>query len=129
VHAWSVPGVVSNGFLATLFWCTNTLSASVIVGIEAFGPAGGAALNDASATSLSVGPGATVAISTQATGFEVDAVLDVYPTAGSARVLTTASFKASQGILCSAILFDQNNPTPVSMASLPVIRKTTQQGD
>jgi hypothetical protein len=48
---------------------------------------------------------------------------------GTARVLMTTSFKASQGVLCNAIVADPNNSTPVSMTSLPAIRRTTQQGD
>jgi len=128
VHAWTVPGVVSNAYLVPLFMCTNTLSSPVIVGIEVFGPAGGAALNDASATSVSVAPGGTVTFST-ALGlpFVVDGNLPLTVTRGSARVLTTATFKASQGILCTAVLHDWNSFTPVSMTTLPVIRKTTQQ--
>jgi hypothetical protein len=99
------------------------------VGVEVFGPAGGVALNDASATSQVVAPGGTVAFSAQATGFAVESVLMVSTTKGSARVLSTTRAKASQGILCNVVLHDQNNPTPLFMSSLPVIRKTTQQGD
>ena len=102
----------------------------MIVGVEGFGPDGGAALNDASATSVSVAPGGTVTFSTQGTvAFVVDAMLGVIVTRGSARVLTTAGVKASQGILCSAVLYDWTAYIPVSMTALPVIRKTTQQGD
>jgi hypothetical protein len=76
VHAWTVPGVVSNFHLATTFTCTNTLGSTVIVGVELFGPAGGAPLNDASATSLVVAPGATVVLATTAMGaFSVDSNL------------------------------------------------------
>ena len=49
---------------------------------------------------------------------------------GSARVLAaTTNAKASQGILCNAILADGGNNPPLVMTTLPVIRKTTQQGD
>jgi hypothetical protein len=48
---------------------------------------------------------------------------------GSARVLATTSSKASQGVLCSAILAEAGSDPSVSMTSLPVIRKTAQQGD
>ena len=107
--------------------CTNTLSSPVIVGVEAFGLDGGAALNDTSATSLSVAPGGTVSFSSQVTAaFAVDGFS---VSKGSARLLTTASVKASQGILRSAVLHDWNSVTPASMTTLPVIRKTTQQGD
>jgi len=129
VHAWSSPGVVSTANLATLFACTNTLTTSVLVGVELFGPAGGAALNDASATSLEVAPGGTALFSTQITVFSVDSNLATGVSKGSARVLTTTSSKASQSILCSAFVSDNGSDPPGVMLSLPVIRKTTQQGD
>ena len=132
MHAWTVTGVMDNGFLSTAFSCTNTLSSTVIVGVEVFGPAGVAPLNDASASSLVVGPGSTVFLVTSAmAGFSADGSLNLgnQVPKGSARVLTTASFKASQSILCSAILADPVNSVPIVMTSLPVIRKTTQLGD
>jgi hypothetical protein len=122
--------VVSNGYQATAFTCTNTLGTTVTVGVELFGPAGGAALNDASATSLVLAPGETgVFATTPMTAFSVDSNLATFPSKGSARMLVTTSFKLSQGILCSAILADSTNALPIAMTSLPVIRKTTQQGD
>ena len=51
VHVWTVPGVVDTGALATAFTCTSTLSSTVIVGVEVFGPPGSPPLNDASASS------------------------------------------------------------------------------
>ena len=110
-----------------MFTCTNGLSSPVIVGIEVFGPAGGAA---ASAGDLAVDPGETVVFSTgQTLAFEGDCNIGVLVTKGVARVLTTANFKASQSILCSAILADRQSDPPASITTLPVIRKTTQQGD
>jgi hypothetical protein len=46
----------------------------------------------------------------------------------SARVLATTSFKASQGVLRSALLTDRANDPPV-VTTLPVIRPTTQHRD
>src|SRR3989442_365637 len=63
-HLWSVPGVIRTGGLGTFFPCTNTTGAPIRVGIEIFGPAGGAASNDPSATSLNVAAGATVLFGT-----------------------------------------------------------------
>jgi hypothetical protein len=123
---------MDNGFLKTAFTCTNTLSSTVIVGVEVFGPSGGTALNDASVTSLAMGPGATVVLATSSMGsFSVDSNLGIGPivSKGSARVLTTATVKASQSMLCSAILADPDNVKPIVITSLPVIRKTTQLGD
>src|SRR5438128_4260289 len=66
LHLYSVPGVISNGALSTFFGCTSTDTAPMQVGVELFGPAGGAPFNDAAATSLSVAPGATVMFGTGA---------------------------------------------------------------
>src|SRR5438093_10673772 len=63
-HLYSVPGVIRIGGLGTFFACTNTTDAAIRVGIEVFGPAGGAAANDPSATSLNVAAGATVLFGT-----------------------------------------------------------------
>src|SRR5437762_12641355 len=60
LHLYSVPGVIAGGGLDTFFSCTSTDSATVQVGVELFSSAGGAPVNDAVATSLSVAPGATV---------------------------------------------------------------------
>ncbi|MGH7288687.1 MAG: hypothetical protein ACREI8_11785 [Myxococcota bacterium] len=97
-----------------------------------FGPSGGTPLNDASATSIAIAPGATVNLCTSGVaGISCDRGLGLTGllSKGSARVLTTTSFKASQSILCSSLLTDPGNTTPQAMTTLPVIRKTTQQGD
>ena len=70
-----------------------------------------------------------VVLTAPGTVFIVDGNLAVGVIGGSARVLTTASSKASQGILCTAILTERANDPPLVMATLPVIRKNTQQGD
>src|SRR5437899_1210110 len=61
---YSVPGIISVGGLGTFFSCTSTDTATMQVGVELFGPPGGAPFNDAVATSLGVGPGATVTFGT-----------------------------------------------------------------
>jgi len=109
--------------------CTNTLGSAVTVGVEIYGPAGGAVLNDASATALSVGPGASVMFSTTPTAaFAVDALLGVAPSKGIARILTSANSTASKGLLCTAVLHHRNSFSPASMTTLPIIRKNTQVG-
>src|SRR5207302_10408460 len=66
-HLYSVPGIIAGGGgLRTYFSCTSTDSATMQVGVELFGSAGGAPGNDAAATSLSVAPGATVIFGTRA---------------------------------------------------------------
>jgi hypothetical protein len=130
VHAWSVPLVINDGAMGVAITCTNTLASTVIVGVEIFGP-GGTALNDASATSVSVAPGQKVMFVTGTMAlFQADGnLLPGLLSKGSAPILTTASSKVSQQVLCSAILADRFNDPPAAMTSLPVIRKNTQQGD
>src|SRR5207245_1337338 len=91
-HLYSVPGVIRNGSLGTFFACTNTTGAAIRVGVEVFGPAGGAAANDASATSLDVGPSATVLFGTGgAVGLGVSGTLGAGSLSkGCARILATA---------------------------------------
>src|SRR5881296_3886295 len=77
---YSVPGLINVGGLATFFSCTSTDSATMQVGVETFGPAGGGPSNDAVATSLSVGPGATVTFGTSgAFGIAIDSNLGAGP--------------------------------------------------
>ena len=127
-----MPGVINDASLGTFIACTNTLGSTVTMGVEVFGEAGGAALNNASATSLDVAPGETVLSATQTSAaFVPDVVLVTVPVInkGSARVLVTASSKASQQILCTAFLANTLANPPVSMTSLNVIRRNTQQGE
>jgi len=126
-HLWSVPGVMDTGVLGTFFPCTNTTGAPIRVGIEVFGPGGGAAFNDPSATSLNVAAGATVLFGTgAAVGLGVSGTLGGgFMSKGSARVLATAR----SGIICSAFLADPFNAPPASMTALMVVKKTRQKGD
>ena len=121
---------MSNLALATAFTCTNTLASTVIVGVEVFGEDGGAARNDASASSLAIAPGATRVFSTGSmAAFSIDSNLALFINRGSARVLVTTTSKASPGLLCTAILADLASNPPSVAFDLPVIRKNTQQGD
>ena len=126
-HLWSVPGVIDTGGLGTFFACTNTTDNAIRVGVEVFGPAGGAAINDPSATSLNVAAGATVLFGTGgAVGLSVSSSLGAgIISKGSARVLATAG----SGIICSAFLADPGNDPPTSMTALTVVKKTKQKGD
>jgi hypothetical protein len=68
------------GFSPPLLSPSNPLalvsSASIIVGVEGFGPAGGAALNDASASALALTPGATAEFATvPMAGFDAESFL------------------------------------------------------
>ena len=125
-HLYSVPGVIASGGLGTFFPCTNTTGAAIRVGVELFGPPGGAAANDASATSLDVGPSATVLFGTGgAVGLSVSSSLGGFFSKGSARILATAK----KGIICGAFLADTGNAPPTSMTTLMVVAKTKQKGD
>src|SRR5437667_8148859 len=70
-HLYSVPGIIRAGSLGSFFSCTSTDTATMQVGVEVFGPGGGAPFNDAAATSLSVAPGASVMFGSSAVGILV----------------------------------------------------------
>ena len=90
-HLFSVPGIIAGGGgLETYFSCTSTDTATMQVGVELFGSAGGAPDNDAVATSLSVAPGATVIFGTSAAvGISINSNVSS-STKGSARILATS---------------------------------------
>jgi hypothetical protein len=126
-HIYSVPGVMNVGPVGTFLACTNTTSANIRVGVEIFGAAGGAAINDPSATSLDISPGGTRLFGTTATNWvSVDSSLGAgFVSKGSARILATAS----KGIICSAFLANPDQVPPTSMADLTIVAKTKQKGD
>src|SRR5437879_9411372 len=123
-HLYSVPGVIGGGLgLGTHFSCTSTDTATMQVGVELFFPGGGAPANDAVATSLSVGPGATVIFGTgPAAGISISSSLGGGFSKGSGRILAT-----SKKLACTAFLADPFSAPPTSMAQLTIIKKTTQK--
>jgi hypothetical protein len=126
-HLYSVPDVSAGGGMETFFGCTNTTSANIRVGIEVFDFAGGAAMNDASATSLDFYPGGSWRFGTnEAFGIATQSQLGVpVVSVGSARILATKK----SGIICNAFLGDSVNFPPTSMVKLTVVKKKTQKGD
>jgi hypothetical protein len=94
------------------------------VGVELFSSGGGAPVNDAVATSLSVGPGATVTFGTiTPVGISINSSLGGGPMSkGSARVLST-----SKKLACTAFVADISNAPPTSAWQLTIIKKTTQK--
>ena len=121
-HLYSVPGYLASGCSGTYFSCTSMDTASMHVGVECFFPGGGAAANDAVATSLSVGPGATVIFGTgSATDFGIDSSLGC-SSSRSARILST-----SKKLACTASIADRCNSPPAFMNHLTIIKKTTQK--
>ena len=124
LHVYSVPGGIEGGGLGTYFSCTSTDTATMQVGVELFGSAGGAPENDAAATSLSVAAGATVMFGTQsAVGLSIDSNLGGGGSKLSARILAT-----SKKLICTAFLADRGNAPPTSMVHLDVISKLKQRG-
>ena len=95
------------------------------MGVELFGGGGGAACNDPVASSISLGPGATVLFSQTATVWiGVDSQLADCPGNGSARILAT-----SLKLACTAYIADRDNDPPTSMVYLTIIKKTSQKGE
>jgi len=124
-HHWTVAGVVNSGGIGTVVTCTNVNLVPVWIGVQVF-DATGPAVNDPSATSVSVGPGGTVAFGTaSAAGFFFDSNLGIggLPR-GAARVLATAR----AGIICNAILADFIGLPAGSMSSLIIAKKNVQKG-
>jgi hypothetical protein len=124
-HLYSVAAVLNNG-MASVFGCTNMSSDAIIVGVEAFGPAGGVALNDASATSVTLSSGGTVLFTTQDLAQftnEINLALGAIH-GGSARILSTSR----SGLVCTAFLAAPSNPAS-SMTTLSIVKKTKQKGD
>ena len=123
LHLYSVPGVIAGGGLDTFFSCTSTGTAAMQVGVELFAGPGGAPINDAATTSLSVAPGATVIFGTiPAVGISVSSSVGGGFGNGSARVLAT-----SNKLACTAFLADPFNAPLTSMAHLTIVKKTTQK--
>jgi len=123
LHLYSVPGVIAFGSLGTFFSCTSTDTATMQVGVELFGPPGGAPFNDAVATSLSVAPGATVIFGTSsAVGISISSSLGGSFSKGSARILAT-----SKKLACTAFVADRVDDPPQTSWQLTIIKKTTQK--
>jgi len=125
LHLYSVPGVIAGaGGLETFFSCTSTDTAPMQVGVELFFSGGGAPANDAVATSLTVGPGATVTFGTSiAVGISISSNLGGgFFSKGSARILAT-----SKKLACTVFVTDNGNAPPTSMVQLTIIKKTSQK--
>lgn len=123
-HLYSVPGLVANGPLGTYFSCTSTDTAAMQVGVEVFGAAGGAAINDSVGTSVSILPGGTAVFGAGLVpaGFLVDSMVVGFVSRGSARVLAT-----SKKLACTAFVADTSNVPPAAMTYLTIIAKTKQK--
>jgi len=133
-HVFTVPGVIKNNNLETVFICTSLDTVGTAsIGVEVFAAAGGPPLNDVSTPNLdgaeSVGPGETATIATGSTvALHEDEIIDVLVPAsvknGSARIVST-----SKKITCSAFVVDELNDPPNVLGALSVISKKKQKGD
>lgn len=138
-HVFTVPGVIKNNNLETLFLCTSLQPVGVVfVGVEVFAAASGAPLNDVSYNAAlnmtgdgveSISPGETATIATgNLVAFHEDEVIDTLGPAsvrnGSARIVAT-----SKKIACSVMVADELNDPPSSMSALSVLSKKKQKGD
>ena len=124
---FTVSGVTTAGGIGTYFSCTSAATVSILVSVELFDAAGTTPINDASAVSVNLAPGATVVFATQN---ENDAFCNavllgapVFLSGGSARILAT-----QKGLVCSAFLADAYNAPPTSMVPLNVVAKNKQKG-
>jgi hypothetical protein len=123
-HVFTVPGVIRDGSSGTFFSRTNLDVTSVTIGVEVFGPAGGAAVNDAAASSLNVALGATVMFGmSSAVAYTINSNLGIGGMQkGSARILAT-----SKKIACTAWVADAANDPPTSSFQPTIIAKTKQK--
>lgn len=131
LHVFSIPGVIKNNNLETVFICSSLAILPVTVAVEVFATGGGAPLNDVNPPSLSgvevLAPGVTKTITTGSTAaFHEDQTLAL-PAAslrnGSARIIST-----SKSIACAAFVTDQISDPPISMMPLRLIARK-QRGD
>jgi hypothetical protein len=116
--------VINFASIGTFFSCTNVDNDSVMLGVELFGRGGGAALNDALASSIMVAAGGTVMLATStANGFAIDRNLAAGAiTKGSARILAT-----SKKLVCTAFVADVVGSPAGSMSYVTIIAKTKQK--
>src|SRR5438128_1958841 len=122
-HLYSVPGLVATGSLQTFFSCTSTDTATMQVGVEIFGPGGGAPFNDAAATSVNLPPGQTKILATStAVAFPVSSNVGGTLSTGSARILAT-----SKKLACTAFVVDPANDPPAVAWQLTIIAKLKQK--
>jgi hypothetical protein len=126
-HVFTVPGFVETIALGTFFSCTSLeKTATIQVGVEAFGSSGGNAVNDPVASSLALAPGETrIFGSRAAAGISVDSVLATSAVQkGSARILAT-----SKRLGCTAFVADTGNFPPTTSWQLTITKKKSQKGD
>ena len=126
-HVFSVPGIIIGvGNLESFFNCTSLDTDPMQVGVELFGLGGGAPVNNAVATSLSLAPGATAIFATGTAAAFPLISSNVGPpgdfSKASARILAT-----SKKLACTAFMADSSSSPPTSMVHLTIIAPTKQK--
>ena len=125
-HVFTIPGVISHDFLATVFVCTSLEKKKDLVwGIEIFDRDGGPP--EDAILSLPMGPGNTLAAATHNTTYAENFMgLTTDPFPRSARIVAT-----SKKLACSAMVLERQATAllPGVGWSLSVIKKTSQKGD
>jgi len=133
-HVFTVPGVIKDNNLETLFTCTSLeTSRTLVFAVEVFDGTGAGPLNNAATPTLEgakhLAPGETATIATGHTlGLHEDKILtSLLPASlksGSARIVST-----SKHIACTVLIADDLNDPPASMVALKVISKKKQRGE
>jgi hypothetical protein len=125
VNTFSVPGVINDADLATVFSCTNsstTATASVTVTLFKEDGEAGPTATDATVFTRATPDFTTSAVKLFGGGREEF-------TLGAETTLTGwARITASPGVFCDAWVVDAVNNPPKVMMNLPVIKGTAQKG-
>ena len=125
-HVFTVPGVVSNASLVTVFICTNLdRKNSIQFTVEAFASSGGQSLGNLSSQLVSVGGTGIVATKNLLAYFGESSIsLIDSSTVRSARIVAT-----STNISCTVtVVGEPSDPFPKVAWSLSLIKKK-QRGD
>ena len=123
---YTVPGVINNGTLATVFQCTNVAtSGTASLGVDVFRSDGSLA---GSVFTVPIAPGETKLISTQPVGgVTVDVVIGIGTAVYGAARITGSGTAAHNKLICSAYQISPG-ATPAYLNALPVIAKKKQKG-
>jgi hypothetical protein len=112
--------VINDRAFGTYFFCSSSSAVPQSVTVEAFAANGTAS----GSASLVLAPSKTVIFGTRDSAALTEDVLmgSGVITAGAARILSTES-----KVMCSALIVDATNSTPISMVSLNVVAKLKQK--
>jgi hypothetical protein len=122
---YSVPGAVKSAKVGTAVSCTNVDTASIDYRVRFFDADGVMENSIVVFSTLAPGASQTWAAAANTLPSFPTVVQENLPTfSGSARIAAT-----STKLICTAFVLDTTSDPPISMKSLPVIRKLAQKGD